>query len=171
MTGSTRHKRAESACMQCDGRLPRYMCVVTCLLLIFAIPTRNLRDGIQEDPNVKDDRAKVYEGMNSDSEEDFEATYEVGDKDEDEDGDGGGEAVAKDVVVLPGTFHLSYDHSKLDSDTVAETTRSLVESDPSIKNPVVRNTYSIAEYHVSGGSSLRDIRFLLAWYNQNTRNN
>ncbi|KAL4300040.1 hypothetical protein AHAS_Ahas17G0161100 [Arachis hypogaea] len=39
------------------------------------------------------DRTEVYEGMNNDSEEDFEATYEADDKDED--GDGGGEAVVK----------------------------------------------------------------------------
>ncbi|QHO11489.1 uncharacterized protein DS421_15g498540 [Arachis hypogaea] len=37
--------------------------------------------------------------MNSDSEEDFEATYEAGD--EDEDGDVGGDAAMENVVVPP----------------------------------------------------------------------
>ncbi|KAL4275285.1 hypothetical protein AHAS_Ahas20G0091900 [Arachis hypogaea] len=54
-------------------------------------------DGIQHDPHVEDDRVEVYEGMNYDIEEDFEATYNAGD--EDNDGDGGGEAVIKNVVV------------------------------------------------------------------------
>ncbi|RYR63384.1 hypothetical protein Ahy_A04g021184 [Arachis hypogaea] len=52
--------------------------------------------GIQNDLEVEDDRAAVYEGMSSDSEEDFEATYEAGD--EEQDGDAGVEAAA-DVVV------------------------------------------------------------------------
>ncbi|RYR26164.1 hypothetical protein Ahy_B02g060329 [Arachis hypogaea] len=54
-------------------------------------------DGIQNDS--EDNRAKVYEGMNSDSKEDFEATYEAGDKDED--GDVGGETAVENVVVPP----------------------------------------------------------------------
>nr|XP_025606296.1 uncharacterized protein LOC112697371 isoform X2 [Arachis hypogaea] len=57
-------------------------------------------EGIQNELEVEDDRAAVYEGMNSDSEEDFEATYEAGD--EDEDGDVGVEKAAHNVVV-----HLS----------------------------------------------------------------
>nr|XP_025703065.1 uncharacterized protein LOC112803822 [Arachis hypogaea] len=56
-------------------------------------------EGTQNDLEVADDRAAVYEGMNSDSEEDFEATYEAGD--EDEDGDVGVETAAKNVVVHP----------------------------------------------------------------------
>ncbi|KAL4369799.1 hypothetical protein AHAS_Ahas06G0001900 [Arachis hypogaea] len=48
---------------------------------------------IQHDADMEDDRAKVYQKMNNDSEEDFEATYEAGD--EDEDGDVGREAVWK----------------------------------------------------------------------------
>ncbi|RYR43760.1 hypothetical protein Ahy_A08g040158 [Arachis hypogaea] len=56
-------------------------------------------DGIQNDLDIEDDRATVYKRMNSDSEEDFEATYEAGN--EDEDGDVGVEAVAKNVVVHP----------------------------------------------------------------------
>ncbi|KAL4371523.1 hypothetical protein AHAS_Ahas06G0174300 [Arachis hypogaea] len=40
---------------------------------------------VQNDIDVNDDRAAVYEGMNSDSEKDFEATYEAGDEDEDGD--------------------------------------------------------------------------------------
>ncbi|RYR42904.1 hypothetical protein Ahy_A08g039336 [Arachis hypogaea] len=56
-------------------------------------------EGIQNDLEVEDDRAAVYEGMNSDSEEDFEATYEAGD--EDEDGDVGVETAADNVVVHP----------------------------------------------------------------------
>ncbi|RYQ99182.1 hypothetical protein Ahy_B07g087075 [Arachis hypogaea] len=56
-------------------------------------------DGIQHYPNVQDDRTKVHEGINSDSEEEFKTTYEAGD--EDEDGDVGGETVVKTVVVLP----------------------------------------------------------------------
>ncbi|RYR10223.1 hypothetical protein Ahy_B05g078696 [Arachis hypogaea] len=58
-------------------------------------------EGIQNDLDVEDDRAAVYEGMNSDSEEDFEATYEAGD--EDEDGDVGVEAVAENVVIHPSS--------------------------------------------------------------------
>ncbi|RYR28336.1 hypothetical protein Ahy_B01g052454 [Arachis hypogaea] len=139
--------------------------------------------------------------MNSDSEEDFEATYKAGD--EDEDGDVGGKATVKNVVVPSAisqlmdvppfirsldldTMHvlkffeyanigaadpengefrirmeyssrnlirkkgcwetqkyngrhtctmgmISHDHSKLDSDTVVEATRPLVETDPSMK--------------------------------------
>ncbi|RYR36057.1 hypothetical protein Ahy_A10g051113 [Arachis hypogaea] len=56
-------------------------------------------EGIQNELEVEDDRAAVYEGMNSDSEEDFEATYEAGD--EDEDGDVGVEKAAHNVVVHP----------------------------------------------------------------------
>ncbi|RYQ86175.1 hypothetical protein Ahy_B10g105857 [Arachis hypogaea] len=52
-------------------------------------------EGIQNDLEVEDDRAAVYEGMNSDSEEDFEAG------DEDEDGDVGVETVANNAVVHP----------------------------------------------------------------------
>ncbi|RYR24259.1 hypothetical protein Ahy_B02g057749 [Arachis hypogaea] len=56
---------------------------------------------VQNDIDIHDDRAAVYEGMNSDSEEDFEATYEAGD--EDEDGDVGVEAAAENVVVHPSS--------------------------------------------------------------------
>nr|XP_025627927.1 uncharacterized protein LOC112721064 [Arachis hypogaea] len=56
-------------------------------------------DEIQNDLDIEDDRAAVYEGMNSNSEEDFEATYEAGD--EDEDGDVGVEAEVENVVVHP----------------------------------------------------------------------
>ncbi|RYR66280.1 hypothetical protein Ahy_A03g012259 [Arachis hypogaea] len=56
-------------------------------------------DGIQNDLDIEDDRAVVYDGMNSDNEEKFEATYEAGD--EDEDGDVGVEAAAKNVMVHP----------------------------------------------------------------------
>ncbi|RYR04776.1 hypothetical protein Ahy_B06g084551 [Arachis hypogaea] len=56
-------------------------------------------EGIQNDLEVEDDRAAVYKGMNSDSEEDFEVTYEAGD--EDEDGDVGVETAADNVVVHP----------------------------------------------------------------------
>ncbi|RYR31124.1 hypothetical protein Ahy_B01g055912 [Arachis hypogaea] len=54
-------------------------------------------DGIQNDLDIKDDKVVMYEGMNSDSEEDVETTYEAGD--EDEDGDVGVEAAAENVVV------------------------------------------------------------------------
>ncbi|XP_016162717.1 uncharacterized protein LOC107605365 [Arachis ipaensis] len=54
---------------------------------------------VQNDIDIHDDRAAVYEGMNSDSEEDFEATYEAGD--EDEDNDVGVEASTENVVVHP----------------------------------------------------------------------
>ncbi|RYR35004.1 hypothetical protein Ahy_A10g050089 [Arachis hypogaea] len=54
-------------------------------------------DEIENDLNIEDDRAAIYEGMNSDNEEDFEATYEAGD--EDEDGDVGVEAEVENVVV------------------------------------------------------------------------
>ncbi|RYR73387.1 hypothetical protein Ahy_A02g007730 [Arachis hypogaea] len=56
-------------------------------------------DEIQNDFDIEDDRAAMYEGMNSDSEKDFEATYEAGDKDED--GDVGVEVAAENVVVHP----------------------------------------------------------------------
>ncbi|RYQ85600.1 hypothetical protein Ahy_B10g105163 [Arachis hypogaea] len=56
-------------------------------------------DGIQNDSDIEDDRAAVCEGMNNDSKEDFEATYEADDKDED--GDVGVEAAAENVVVPP----------------------------------------------------------------------
>ncbi|XP_015953842.1 uncharacterized protein LOC107478216 [Arachis duranensis] len=56
---------------------------------------------VQNDIDIHDDRDAVYEGMNSDSEEDFEATYEAGD--EDEDGDVGVEAAAENVVVHPSS--------------------------------------------------------------------
>ncbi|RYQ83524.1 hypothetical protein Ahy_B10g102234 [Arachis hypogaea] len=56
-------------------------------------------DEIQNDLDIEDDRAAVYEGMNSDSEGDFETTYEAGD--EDEDGDVGVEAEVENVVVHP----------------------------------------------------------------------
>ncbi|XP_057759722.1 uncharacterized protein LOC130980099 isoform X2 [Arachis stenosperma] len=56
-------------------------------------------DEIQNDSDMKDDRGEVYEGMNSDSEEDFEATYEADEKDEN--GDVRGEAIIKNVVVSP----------------------------------------------------------------------
>ncbi|XP_016164118.1 uncharacterized protein LOC107606586 [Arachis ipaensis] len=58
-------------------------------------------EGIQNDLDIVDDRAVVYEGMNSDSEEDFEATYEA--SDEDKDGDVGVEAAAENVVVHPSS--------------------------------------------------------------------
>ncbi|RYQ82225.1 hypothetical protein Ahy_B10g100818 [Arachis hypogaea] len=54
---------------------------------------------IQNNLDIEDDRAAVYEGMNSDSEEDFEATYKAGD--EDEDSNVGVEAAAENVVVHP----------------------------------------------------------------------
>ncbi|RYR50341.1 hypothetical protein Ahy_A07g036935 [Arachis hypogaea] len=56
---------------------------------------------VQNDIDIHDDRGAVYERMNSDSEEDFEATYEAGD--EDEDGDVGVEAAAENVVVRPSS--------------------------------------------------------------------
>ncbi|RYR78951.1 hypothetical protein Ahy_A01g003812 [Arachis hypogaea] len=56
---------------------------------------------VQNDIDVNDDIAAVYEGMNSDSEEDFEATYEAGD--EDEDGDVGVKAAVENVVVRPSS--------------------------------------------------------------------
>ncbi|XP_057720415.1 uncharacterized protein LOC130934910 [Arachis stenosperma] len=58
-------------------------------------------EGIQNDLEVADDRAAVYEGMSSDSEEDFEATYEAGD--EEQDGDVGVETAADNVVVHPSS--------------------------------------------------------------------
>ncbi|XP_020989460.2 uncharacterized protein LOC107470969 [Arachis duranensis] len=54
---------------------------------------------VQNDIDIHDDRGAVYEGMNSDSEEDFEATYEAGG--EDEDGDVVVEVAAENVVVRP----------------------------------------------------------------------
>ncbi|RYR13860.1 hypothetical protein Ahy_B04g070627 isoform B [Arachis hypogaea] len=196
-------------------------------------------DEIQNDLDIEDDRAAVYEEMNSECEEDFEATYEAGD--EDEDGDVGVEAEVENVVVHPavsqpmnvppfmhnldldvmnapefleyanigvadpedGEFRIgieycsrksvvaairSYtisrgvdynvyesepltfyakcktyngrhtctmgtilqDHSKLDSDTVAEAIRPLVESDPSIKvKSIITEVQSRFNYTIS----------------------
>ncbi|RYR17299.1 hypothetical protein Ahy_B03g062064 [Arachis hypogaea] len=61
---------------------------------------------VQNDIDIDDDRVAVYEGMNSDIEEDFKATYEVGD--EDEDGDVGVKAAAENVVVHPSSSQLIY---------------------------------------------------------------
>ncbi|XP_025627850.1 uncharacterized protein [Arachis hypogaea] len=54
---------------------------------------------VQNDIDIHDDRDVVYQGMNSNSEDDFEATYEAGD--EDEDGNVGVKAAAENVVVGP----------------------------------------------------------------------
>ncbi|KAL4276776.1 hypothetical protein AHAS_Ahas20G0241000 [Arachis hypogaea] len=54
---------------------------------------------IVDETNVQDDRTEAYEGMNNDSDEEFEATYEAGDEDEDD--DGGGRVVAETLVVPP----------------------------------------------------------------------
>nr|XP_025670547.1 uncharacterized protein LOC112770375 [Arachis hypogaea] len=180
---------------------------------------------VQNDIDVNDDIAAVYEGMNSDSEEDFETTYEA--DDEDEDGNVGVEAAVENVVVLlilrtesseyssrksvvaaiksftisrgvdydvfesePQTFYakckmygrgcdwliraslirrkgcweirryngrhtctigtISQDHSKLDSDTVAEAIRPLVETDPSIKvKSIIAEVQSRFNYTIS----------------------
>ncbi|KAL4397333.1 hypothetical protein AHAS_Ahas01G0181400 [Arachis hypogaea] len=56
-------------------------------------------DRIQNDLHIEDDRAAVYQGMNNDSEKDFEAIYEAGDKDED--GDVGVETAVENVVIHP----------------------------------------------------------------------
>ncbi|RYR04013.1 hypothetical protein Ahy_B06g083518 [Arachis hypogaea] len=56
-------------------------------------------DGTQHDLDMHDDRVEAYEGMYSDSDEEFKDTYEA--SDEDEDGDAFGEAVVKNVVVPP----------------------------------------------------------------------
>ncbi|KAL4391364.1 hypothetical protein AHAS_Ahas03G0237700 [Arachis hypogaea] len=56
-------------------------------------------DEIQNDVDIEDGRDEVYERMNSDSEENFEAIYEAGD--EDEDGDMGVEATVENVVISP----------------------------------------------------------------------
>ncbi|RYR73289.1 hypothetical protein Ahy_A02g007649 isoform R [Arachis hypogaea] len=187
-------------------------------------------EGIQNDLEVVNDRAAVYEGMSSDSEEDFEATYEAGD--EEQDGDAGVETAADNVVVHPsssqpmnvppfmreldldtmhapefpeysnigvadpedGEFRIgmeyssrksvvaairSYtiargvdydvyeserqtfyakckmygrgcDHSKLDSDTVAEAIKPLVETDPSIKvKTIIAKVQSRFNYTIS----------------------
>ncbi|RYR69030.1 hypothetical protein Ahy_A03g015548 [Arachis hypogaea] len=61
-------------------------------------------EGIQNDLEVEDDRAAVYERMNSNSKDDFEATYEAGD--EDEDGDVGVETAVDNVVVHPSISQL-----------------------------------------------------------------
>ncbi|RYR39371.1 hypothetical protein Ahy_A09g044884 [Arachis hypogaea] len=56
-------------------------------------------EGIQNDLDIEDDRDAVYEGMNSESEEDFKATYEAGD--EDEECDVGVKTAAENIVVHP----------------------------------------------------------------------
>ncbi|XP_072093793.1 uncharacterized protein [Arachis hypogaea] len=68
---------------------------------------------------MKDDRGEVYEGMKSDSEEDFEATYEADEKDEN--GDVGSEAIIKNVVVSPAVsqpMDVSPFMRNLDLDTI-----------------------------------------------------
>ncbi|KAL4301403.1 hypothetical protein AHAS_Ahas17G0297400 [Arachis hypogaea] len=60
-------------------------------------------DDTQHDPDVQDDRVEAYEGMNNNSEEEFEATYETGN--EDEDGDGGGEA-STDLIIIPQRIYM-----------------------------------------------------------------
>ncbi|RYR73286.1 hypothetical protein Ahy_A02g007649 isoform B [Arachis hypogaea] len=50
---------------------------------------------------ITDEVTMLYEGMSSDSEEDFEATYEAGD--EEQDGDAGVETAADNVVVHPSS--------------------------------------------------------------------
>ncbi|RYR56906.1 hypothetical protein Ahy_A05g022647 isoform A [Arachis hypogaea] len=70
-------------------------------------------------PDMKDDRGEVYEGMKSDSEEDFEATYEADEKDEN--GDVGSEAIIKNVVVSPAVsqpMDVSPFMRNLDLDTI-----------------------------------------------------
>ncbi|RYR73197.1 hypothetical protein Ahy_A02g007542 [Arachis hypogaea] len=61
-------------------------------------------DMIQHYSNMKDDRDEVYKGMNSDNEDDFEATYEA--VEEDKDGDVGSEVVVKNIVVSPTVSQL-----------------------------------------------------------------
>ncbi|XP_057733914.1 uncharacterized protein LOC130949110 [Arachis stenosperma] len=56
---------------------------------------------VQNGIDIHDDRAAVYQGINSDSKDDFEATNEAGD--EDEDGNVGAEAAAENVVVGPSS--------------------------------------------------------------------
>ncbi|RYR48868.1 hypothetical protein Ahy_A07g034954 [Arachis hypogaea] len=64
------------------------------------------KDRIQHNSDVENDRVEVCEGMNSDSEEDFDATYEA--VDEDENGDVGGEAAVENVVIPPAVSQLTY---------------------------------------------------------------
>ncbi|RYR77418.1 hypothetical protein Ahy_A01g001871 [Arachis hypogaea] len=79
--------------------------VVPCTMMLMKLQNglcqsmKNEAEGIQNDLKVEDDRAAVYEGMNSDIEEDFEATYEAGD--EDEDGAVGVETAAENIMVHP----------------------------------------------------------------------
>ncbi|RYR43394.1 hypothetical protein Ahy_A08g039807 [Arachis hypogaea] len=61
---------------------------------------------VQNDIDIDDDRDAMYEGMNSDSEEKFEATYEA--SDEDEDGDVGVEAAVENLVVHPSSSQPMY---------------------------------------------------------------
>ncbi|RYR57137.1 hypothetical protein Ahy_A05g022875 [Arachis hypogaea] len=74
------------------------------MLIIDEASMRNMFQIHQQSQMRVDDRAVVYEGMNSDSEEDFEATYEA--DDEDKDGDVGVEAAAENVVVHPSVSQL-----------------------------------------------------------------
>ncbi|RYQ95725.1 hypothetical protein Ahy_B08g091070 [Arachis hypogaea] len=52
------------------------------------------RNEVQHDPDVQDDRGEAYLGLNDDSDEEFEATYEA--SDEDDDDNVGGVADLKD---------------------------------------------------------------------------
>ncbi|RYQ84879.1 hypothetical protein Ahy_B10g104380 [Arachis hypogaea] len=61
-------------------------------------------DVVQDDPDVQDDRVEACLGMYDDSDEEFEATYETGDKDED--GNGGSEAVLETLVVPAAVSQL-----------------------------------------------------------------
>ncbi|KAL4394971.1 hypothetical protein AHAS_Ahas02G0205300 [Arachis hypogaea] len=54
--------------------------------------------------HMEDNIAEVYEGINSDSKENFETTYKASEKDED--GDVGVEAVVKNIVVPPAVNQL-----------------------------------------------------------------
>ncbi|KAL4373105.1 hypothetical protein AHAS_Ahas05G0048500 [Arachis hypogaea] len=76
-------------------------------------------DEIQHDSNMEDNRSKVYKGMNSNSEEDYEATYKA--SDENKHGDRGGETVMENIVVPPVVSQpmviLAFMHS-FDLDTI-----------------------------------------------------
>ncbi|KAL4329831.1 hypothetical protein AHAS_Ahas13G0339400 [Arachis hypogaea] len=62
-------------------------------------------DEVQHDPDVQDDKTEAYEGMNNDSDEEFEATCKPGD--EDEDGDEGGVADLEDEKFRIGMAYGS----------------------------------------------------------------
>ncbi|RYQ87908.1 hypothetical protein Ahy_B09g095438 isoform G [Arachis hypogaea] len=76
------------------------------------------------------DPIKEWEGYNSESEEEFDSNYEIVDSNEGRD------------HVYSTRLTLSQNHSKLNSDTIAEAIKSLVKADPSLKIEEVQSRFN-----------------------------